>query len=1282
MGSLEPIAAVSDLEAAFRLEELKAACAEQADARLDAAGTVRLLDCCYELLTQSGRDAVLAGFVGMVQSIEWLRANVDLVRRSRRPLRSEQMGALSAWPAAVAGYLRTPDTDAIDAVIGVVADPAWALRPSDVTLGSLRVALSRDWLKAPGAPQLHGSEPATAVAAEAALVPIAPGHGSAADPQMPAVDETAAATLEGAIEEFTAAAAAGVRRADDRLRYKAALLGVMAQAETAQRVDLLDVCGRVLENVELLNSHPSESDASALPMLDFPIALSSYVSAPASAEGATMLLACLSDAGWSLPLGADERPLLGELLGLRDGCAGPTGAAGAAAPDPALPELSVGLQQCDPDQLALLATEFTAFANTLAGELESTDPSAAPAIRGRVIESCAELLQRFAGASQAIGLIALNWILTVVAGQVAHMSQSGIGPERRHLLRDWARCVRGYLGAPTDPSAGSALAEAMTAASWPTPVGADMAVDLEAALIAVDLVRSASGEPRPIEASEEDVSLTIPEDVGAELIEGLLSELPLQSAEFAAAIQRIGNGAGSLYDLEAAKRAAHTLKGAANTVGVKGIANLTHHLEDILIALTRFGTLPTRELALLFSTASDCLESMSEAVLGVCAAPSDARQVLQQVLDWANRLDREGVDALATASELTPPAMHLPARPEVEPSGTSEAAVAPGPTLRLSTAIVDELLRLVGETMIANTQIKEQLRLAIEHTRAVTSQSQALQQLANDLETLVDIRGIAVPLKSRQARADFDALEFDRYNELHTLSRRLVEAATDSRELSVASEDRLAAFADLLETQARLQLGNQNVVMKMRMVSVGTIASRLQRSVRQTARLLDKRVDLQVHGAATAIDSNILNEIVDPLMHALRNAVDHGIESPEVRLAAGKPAGGRIDLSFAREGASIVIRCADDGAGLDYAAIRSRARENGLLDPNATFSNDDLARLILLPGFSTRDEASQVSGRGIGMDVINQRVHSLKGSLRLTSRPGQGLALEMRLPASLTTLHGLLVRVGDQTMVVSAYGVLDIHYVTRAQLRKVSTGTVYLSGGQAYPLDRVESLLQVCAAEDERDWWPALLVSSERGVRAVAVPEILDSQEIVLKDVGPYVEKPAGLLGVTVLGNGAIAPVIDLPQLLQGDAPGLRVTGNAQPAPRRSSPIEGRRSALIVDDSLSARRAAAQLMRDAGFEVRTAIDGIEAAAMIEKKVPDIVLVDMEMPRLNGLDLTIHLRSREASRSTPVVMITSRSTEKHRKEAEKAGVDVYLTKPFNDDELLQHVERLTSQTLVR
>jgi chemotaxis protein histidine kinase CheA len=782
-------------------------------------------------------------------------------------------------------------------------------------------------------------------------------------------------------------------------------------------------------------------------------------------------------------------------------------------------------------------------------------------------------------------------------------------------------------------------------------------------------------------ATDDDVSVALPDDINAELLDGLLQELPAQTAAFTAAIERIAAGYGTANDISRAMRSAHTLKGAANTVGIRGIANLTHHLEDILEALSNAALMPDQALSAMLVEAGDCLEAMSETLLGVGPAPQQARKVLQSVLDYAVRIDLEGV-AVVAASDVV--AIHADAEPDEVNSKSVNKELQmneQGQGMRVSAPVVDELLRLAGETLIANSQIQDRLRQTVKQADAMQHQQQLVGQLVAELESLVDIRGVAAPQQNARAANDFDPLEFDNFSELHTVTRRLIEASADSQQIMSQVNEQFATLGDLLEVQQRLQMANQHAVIRTRLVPVSGVVSRLQRSVRQTCRLLDKQVELAITGDTTNIDSNVLSDLMDPLMHILRNAVDHGIESPQARLEAGKAKQGKIELGFSREGNSIVVRCKDDGVGLDYAAIRRIAESKGMIAPERTPTPEELARLILVNGFSTRDEATQVSGRGVGMDVVYNRVLQMKGTLALNSESGLGLTVELRLPATLLSAHSLIVRHGDKLIALSSRGVEDIHYVTPDRIESLGLQKMYRVGNNLHNLIRLENLLGLPSdrREQSRLGFPVLITRMENGVvNAILVQEVLDGRDVVLKNFGRYVPKIHGSIGAVILGDGSVAPVIDLVELLRTP---VQHTLSEQLFAQSAETVQqspDTLTALVVDDSLTARRAAAKVMKDAGYTVRTAIDGLEAVAILQNFVPDVMLVDMEMPRMNGLELTSHVRNADRTKQIPVIMITSRSTEKHRQQAKTAGVNVYLTKPFSDEALLTHAVRLVGR----
>ena len=1027
----------------------------------------------------------------------------------------------------------------------------------------------------------------------------------------------------------------------------------------------------------------------------WPGLLLGYVISEGDSNAGEELIQHLALAGWAYPLSDEDAAILRNMLfecpevtatsvpNIAEMSIAPAATESTGIQDPLLPS---DTQQVDREMLNMLSKEFIQMDGYLSEDLAAVVvPQFSVGDRQLALTNYTELLGRFAAAAESIGLMALSAVFLRFVFTLSAIVED-LHPEQHALLEQLPGRVTAYLTWPTDESAGAALIDLLTDVAWRTPVDINAAQTWVKSLANVEITENNEQKPkRQSEASAADVSLTLPDDIHAELLDGLLQELPIQTSAFTAAIERLTIGQGSNKDVDRAMRAAHTLKGAANTVGVRGIANLTHHVEDILVALSEANAMPDRALANILTHAGDCLEAMCEALMGVGPAPIQAQKVLQEVLDSANRIDLEGVSVTVNTSmpDTLYEALEQPKK-FVQEQGESEIVAQQGNMLRVPAPVVEEMLRLAGETLISNSQIQERLRLTSQQADGIKQQIQSFQQLVAELEYLVDVRGVAAPKLDARDKGDFDPLEFEHFSDLHTVTRRLVEAANDAQQMQMQVNEQLNTLGELLEVQQRLHMDSQHAVIRTRLVPVSSVVSRLQRSVRQTCRLLDKQVSLEIKGVNTSIDSNVLNELMDPLMHILRNAVDHGIEVPAARAAADKSVTGKIELSFSRTGNTIVVCCKDDGAGLNYAAIQRIAESKGILTSERDPSPDELARLILVSGFSTRDETTQISGRGIGMDVVYSRILEMKGTLALNSEHGAGLKVELHLPATLLSAHTLVVRHCGKLIAVSSHGVEDIHYITVDQIEQIGNQQIYRMGDLVHTLVKLETLLDLPNDKREADrlGFPVLLTRTDSGAtRGVLVQEVVNSREVVLKNFGRYVPKIQGTVGAVILGDGSVAPVIDLVELLR--TPTQRQQ-NKQFAPVSAQIGRGvvagavnqeALSVLVVDDSLSARRAASKVMQDAGYTVHTAIDGLEAMNILQGFVPSIMLVDMEMPRMNGIELTTHVRSSVRTKNVPVIMITSRSTEKHRQMGKDAGVDVYLTKPFSDDMLIEHVEQL-------
>ena len=663
---------------------------------------------------------------------------------------------------------------------------------------------------------------------------------------------------------------------------------------------------------------------------------------------------------------------------------------------------------------------------------------------------------------------------------------------------------------------------------------------------------------------------------------------------------------------------------------------------------------------------------MSEALLERGTAPSNSQNVLQSILDWAIRLEKEGVDCLKSEeNETIEPVTAKPKEEDIEKENDDSDASA---ILRVPANLIDEILRLLGETMIVTSQLQERVRLSTMQSQRLVEHQNSVKNLASDLEVQVDVKS-AVQNNQQSADQDtvFDSLELEEYNELHTVTHRIVEAADDSYELNQEVANDLRELDELLVDKLRLHNEIQGIVMRTRMVAIKTISPRLQRIVRQTCRSTKKEVSLEIIGSDTLIDSDILNKLIDPLMHILRNAIDHGIENREQRIHLKKDPEGKLQLTFVREGTQILVKCQDDGSGLDRKDIIDTAIKRGLLRPDEQFSENKINRLILNPGFSTREKATQTSGRGVGMDIVHTELLAMKGSVHIESKENKGCLIELRMPLTLMSSHALLLRHLNNIIAVSNHGIEKILHPSDSQIIETDHGLMCEVDGEKLKMQSLESLLNLPEDRrgDTRETRPALLIRDEELNHVIYIQEVVDTRDLFIKSMGKYINNIKGMLGATILGDGSVIPVIDLPELIRApvtilDKPDELTHSNIH----RALPV-----ALVVDDSLSARRALTQVIQDAGFDVRTAKDGLEAVGIIENKKPNIMLVDMEMPRMNGMELTSHVRGLENTKDIPVIMITSRSTDKHRKQAEAAGVNIYVTKPFSEDDLLDHVHSL-------
>ena len=723
------------------------------------------------------------------------------------------------------------------------------------------------------------------------------------------------------------------------------------------------------------------------------------------------------------------------------------------------------------------------------------------------------------------------------------------------------------------------------------------------------------------------------------------------------------------------QRDLHTLKGGARMAGLMEIGELGHAMETLLEAVAeRHRTLKRGDVSLL-ERGFDRLHTMvTRAGERRAIGPSQA------LVDAFNGTATGDAPAASPApapasskAELAPLSAPLPLDAGVEDEET--ALRGSQEQVRIRADLLDRLVTYAGEVAIYRARLEQQLG---GFRAAMNELAQTNTRLRDQLRRL-DIETEAQIVARYQREGDtsdttFDPLELDRFSTLQQLSRALGETASDFGSLQQTLDDQTSQYETLLTQQSRVSSDLQEGLMRTRMVPFDGLVPRLRRVMRQAAQDTGKPVQLQLEGTQGELDRNVLERMVSPLEHMLRNAVAHGLESPEARRKAGKPAEGQVRIAVRREGSEVVLEVGDDGAGLDRAAIRRRAEERGLLQAGAEVADPDLDALILQPGFSTATEVSRLAGRGVGMDVVASEVRQLGGTFDIHSRAGTGTTFILRLPQTLAVTQAAFVRIGETSFAVPIASVRGVGRISRAE---ATPGAIYRYGGEDYLLHDLGRLVgQPPARAEGQLQMPLLLIRAGELRAAVAVDEIIGNREIVVKPVGPQVTSIPGIFGATIMGDGRVVVILDVAPLVRRYGAHLAANPDAalhvpEPAPAaRAVPL-----VMVVDDSVTMRKVTGRVLERHNFEVITAKDGIDAIERMDERVPDLMLLDIEMPRMDGYELATHMKADARLRDVSIMMITSRTGEKHRQRAFEIGVDRYLGKPYQEPELLRHVYEL-------
>ncbi|MGH8443374.1 MAG: Hpt domain-containing protein [Nevskiaceae bacterium] len=780
--------------------------------------------------------------------------------------------------------------------------------------------------------------------------------------------------------------------------------------------------------------------------------------------------------------------------------------------------------------------------------------------------------------------------------------------------------------------------------------------------------------------------------------------------------------------LREVQRALHTLKGGARMAGLMSMGTVAHEMESRVdeIAESR-GPVEAEALAALHSHLGTLQRMQDRLARGEGAelaaeglgqphlpamAPSKAEPEVEHFEEpepppeppKAPRMTTTEIPALIGGgpSTITMAAMPAPAPAPVVPKGPWDPnlfwkpedalgmAARQRETARVGVEQLDKMMNEAGEISIYRSRIEQ-------NTSALTFQLTEMQQtiervrehlraLELETETQIAARGFSVGLDtSGDKRADFDPLEMDRFSRMQELSRTLSESVGDLSALRGTMDDQLSEAETLLMQQGRVNTEIQQGLMGTLMVPFSRQVQRLQRVVRQTAQESGKQADITFEGMEQEMDRNVLERMVAPMEHLLRNSVVHGLEGPAARKAAKKPEQGTIKVTLRREGTQLVIEVADDGQGLNYAAIRKTAVERGLMAPNAKLRDQEIAMFIFEAGFSTAKVVTQTAGRGVGMDVVASEVKQLGGALELSSEPGKGARFLIRLPLTLALSQALLVGCGTEAYAIP---LPTIESIARVQVDRLpdhmrEEGDPFIYGGQEYSVRTLASLIEAPGYQlpEDAKSLPVVLVRLGEGLTgadrrvAVVVDTLFGNREIVSKAVGPQVSAVQGISGATILPDGRVVLIVDVPALVTNRARRAAVVEVQHDEVIAAPMADERQTVMVVDDSITIRRVTERLLTRAGYRVITAKDGLDAMTQLQTESPDVMLLDIEMPRADGFEVATFVRNNERIKGLPIVMITSRSGEKHRERARQIGVNGYVIKPYQEDQLLGEVRDL-------
>src|SRR5688572_2020243 len=817
-------------------------------------------------------------------------------------------------------------------------------------------------------------------------------------------------------------------------------------------------------------------------------------------------------------------------------------------------------------------------------------------------------------------------------------------------LEQWT----GFAGETTDPKDGEAVQAAVTslhgmvesirrgeAPASPQPQQSA----LRALVTRLEAARRAAVTPPAPPPPDGREKRVMRDDIDAQLLPIFVEEAEQIVPEIGADLREWKANPGDEKVHQALRRLLHTLKGSARMAGAIRLGELCHLME------------------------------------GRIESALEAGEYTEELFTWLEeRMDRLSADVERLRShEVTvvvapqAPAAAVPA-PEAAPALRAEPPLpSPAAMLRVNADTLDDLINEAGEVAIARSRVEAELRSIKQSLADLTESVARLRGQLREVEVQADSQMQSRLSVMDEKKGDFDPLEFDRYTRLQELTRLMAESLNDINAIQQGVQKNIGDTDAALQHQARISREVQQELMRVRAVPFANLNERLYRIVRQVARELGKKAELEIAGAEVELDRGVLERISAPLEHMLRNALVHGIEDPAARAAAGKAESGRIAIALRQESNEIALVFSDDGAGLDLEALRRQGAERGLLPVEREPTEGEIAHLVFASGLSTAEQLSELAGRGVGMDVVKNEITAIGGRVDIATTRGKGTAFTVYLPLTLAVTQAVLVRSGGSMIALASAMVEQVLRLKGDVLAGHYESRKVEFQDRVYPLHSLHQLLGMSGPPKVQAYNSVLLLRSGVQRVAVHVDELLGNHEIVVKSIGLQLTRVPGVSGATVLADGAVALIMN-PVYLAHRTLGMHSTTGmpqqTQPAAAKAAPAV----VMVVDDSLTVRKITGRLLEREGYTVVTAKDGVDALEQMSQSLPKVMLVDIEMPRMDGFDLARNVRGDARTQGIPIIIISSRTAEKHRNQATELGVNHFLGKPYGEAELLQLVAR--------